>query len=133
MRINWKNWKIKRYISIWNWTRLETKRIKMPTYLISKDLDNLLFLDVINEDFTEQSKLISFLISSLTQQSPLLNIYKEKKKLLLDTLNSQRVNEKNSFREKLVSGFNFWNLKNFDRNFLFQKMTGSYMKEAKMS
>jgi hypothetical protein len=57
----------------------------MQTYLISKDLDNLLFLDVINEDFREQSKLISILISSLTQQSPLLNIYEEKKKLLLGT------------------------------------------------
>ncbi len=66
-------------------------------------MDNLLFLDVINEDFREQSKLISILISSLIQQSPLLDIYKEKKKLLLDTLNSQRVNDKISLREKLVS------------------------------
>jgi hypothetical protein len=78
----------------------------MQSYLISKEMENLLFLDVINEDFREQSKLISILISSLIQQSPLLNIYKEKKKLLLDTLNSQRVNEKNLFSEKLVSGFN---------------------------
>ena len=85
--------------------KLETKRIKMQPYLKSEDLDNLIFLDVINEDFREQSKLISILISSLIQQSPLLNIYKEKKKLLLDTLNSQRVNEKNLFREKLVSDF----------------------------
>ena len=76
---------------------------RMQSYLISKDLDNLLFLDVINEDFREQSKLISILISSITQQSPLLEIYEEKKKLLLDTLNSQRSNENNSFREKLVS------------------------------
>jgi hypothetical protein len=75
----------------------------MRTHLISKDLDNLLFLDVINEDFREQSKLISILISSITQQSPLLNIYDEKKKLLLDTLNSQRLNEKNLFSENLVS------------------------------
>ena len=80
----------------------------MPTYLISKEMDNLLFLDVINEDFQEQSKLISILISSLTQQSPLLNIYEEKKKLLLDTLNSQRLNaEKNLFRDKLVSDLIF--------------------------
>jgi hypothetical protein len=80
----------------------------MQSYLISKDLDDLLFLDVINEDFREQSKLISILITSLIQQSPLLDIYKEKKKLLLDTFNSQRSNEKNSFREKLVIGiFNF--------------------------
>jgi hypothetical protein len=78
----------------------------MPTYLISKEMDDLLILDVINEDFQEQSKLISILISSLIQQSPLLNIYNEKKKLLLDTLNSQRENvEKNSFKDKLVSGF----------------------------
>jgi hypothetical protein len=77
----------------------------MQSHLISKELDNLLFLDVINEDFREQSKLISILISSLTQQSPLLNIYEEKKKLLLDTLNSQRSNEKSLFREKLVSVF----------------------------
>jgi hypothetical protein len=77
----------------------------MQTYLISKDLDDLLFLDVINEDFQEQSKLISILISSLIQQSPHLNIYKEKKKLLLDTLNSQRANEKDLFRDKLVSDF----------------------------
>jgi hypothetical protein len=77
----------------------------MQPYLISKEMDNLLFLDVINEDFREQSKLVSILISSLIQQSPLLNIYKEKKKLLLDTLNSQRVNGKNLIREKLVSGF----------------------------
>jgi hypothetical protein len=79
----------------------------MQSYLISKDLDNSLFLDVINEDFQETSKLISILISSLTQQSPLLDIYEEKKKLLLDTLNSQRVNEKNLFREKLVSDIDF--------------------------
>jgi hypothetical protein len=83
----------------------------MQTHLISKELDNLLFLDVINEDFREQSKLISILISSITQQSPLLEIYKEKKKLLLDNLNSKRVNEKNLFREKLVSVFNFGTLK----------------------
>ncbi len=71
-------------------------------------MDDLLFLDVINEDFREQSKLISILFSSLTQQTPLLTIYKEKKKLLLDTLNSQRVNvEKNLFREKLVNDFDF--------------------------
>ena len=75
----------------------------MQTHLISKEMDDLLFLDAINEDFREQSKLISILISSLTQQSPLLNIYEEKKKLLLDTLNSQRVNEKNLFKDKLVS------------------------------
>ncbi len=86
----------------------------MPTHLISEELDNLLFLDVINEDFQEQSKLISILISSLIQQSPLLEIYKEKKKLLLDTLNSQRVNvEKNLFREKLVSDFIYWELETF--------------------
>ena len=78
----------------------------MQSHLISKDLDDLLFLDVINEDFREQSKLISILISSLIQQSPLLNIYEEKKKLLLDTLNSQRVKvEKNLFKGKLVSDF----------------------------
>ena len=77
----------------------------MQSYLISKEMDDLLFLDVINEDFIEQSKLISILISSLIQQSPLLNIYEERKKLLLDTLNSQSLNEKNLFREKLVSDF----------------------------
>ena len=87
----------------------ETNDKRMPTYLLSEDLDDLLFLDILNEDFREQSKLISILISSLIQQSPLLNIYEEKKKLLLDTLNSQRVNEKNLFREKLVSVFNFCN------------------------
>jgi hypothetical protein len=64
----------------------------MQTHLISKEFDNVLFLDVIIEDFREQSKLISILISSLTQQSPLLEIYEEKKKLLLDNLNSQRLN-----------------------------------------
>jgi hypothetical protein len=81
----------------------------MQTYLISKEMDDLLFLDVINEDFQEQSNLISILISSLIQQSPLLDIYKEKKKLLLDTLNSQGANEKkNLFRYKLVIEiFNF--------------------------
>ena len=79
----------------------------MHTHLISKEMDNLLFLDVINEDFREQSKVISILISSITQQSPLLSIYKEKKKLLLDTLNSQRLNEKNLFRLKLVRVLNF--------------------------
>ncbi len=78
----------------------------MQTHLISEEMDNLLFLDVINEDFREQSKLISILISSIIQQSPLLNVYEEKKKLLLDTLNSQRANvEKNLFGEKLVSDF----------------------------
>ena len=85
----------------------------MQTHLISKELDNLLFLDVMNEDFREQSKLISILISSITQQSPLLNIYKEKKKLLLDTLNSQRVDENNHIRDKLVSVFNFLLFSNF--------------------
>jgi len=100
----------------------------MQTHLLSKEMDDLLFLDVINEDFREQSKLISILISSLIQQqSPLLTIYKEKKKLLLDTLNSQRVNEeKNLFREKLVSDFIYWqNLKNCIRNYLFHKISKS--------
>ena len=78
----------------------------MQRHLISEEMEDLLFLDVINEDFREQSKLISILISSLTQQSPLLNIYKEKKKLLLDTLNSQRANERTLLSDKLVSGFN---------------------------
>ena len=100
----------------------------MQTHLISKDLDNLLFLDVINEDFREQSKLISILISSLIQQSPLLNIYEEKKKLLLDTLNSQRANEKNLFRDKLVSFRFFGNLNKFISNFLFLKIIKSSMK-----
>ena len=73
-------------------------------------MDDLLFLDVVNEDLREQSKLISILISSLTKQSPLLDIYEEKKKLLLDTLNSQRVNEeKNQLREKLVRFYKFLN------------------------
>ena len=85
---------------------IETKDKKMQTHLICEEMDNLLFLDVINEDFREQSKLISILISSLIQQSPLLNIYEEKKKLLLDNLNSQRGNDKNRFRENLVSVFN---------------------------
>jgi hypothetical protein len=85
----------------------------MQTHLISKDLDNLLALDVINEDFREQTKQISILISSITQQSPLLEIYEGKKKLLLDTLNSQRLNEKNIFREKLVSVFNFGKYESF--------------------
>ncbi len=89
-------------------TDQKQKKHRMQTHLISKEMDNLLFLDVINEDFREQSKLISILISSLTQQSPLLNIYEEKKKLLLDTLNSQRENEKNLFREKLVSVFSIF-------------------------
>ena len=101
--------------------KLETNE-RMQSYLISKEMDDLLFLDVINEDFQEQSKLISILISSLIQQSPLLNIYKEKKKLLLDTLNSQRVNEKNLFREELVSDFKFF-LLIFINNFQFQKIT----------
>jgi hypothetical protein len=83
----------------------------MPAHLISKELDNLLFLDVIN-DFREHSKLISILISSITQQSPLISIYKAKKKLLLDNLNFQRINaEKNHFREKLVSVLNFGKFK----------------------
>jgi hypothetical protein len=82
----------------------------MQTHLISKELDNLLFLDVLNKDFKEQSKLISILISSITQKSPLLSIYEEKKKLLLDILSSQRLNEKNLFRDKLVSVFKFWNV-----------------------
>jgi uncharacterized Zn-finger protein len=95
---------------------------RMQTHLISKELDNLLFLDVINEDFREQSKLISILISSITKQSPHLNIYEEKKKLLLDTLNSQRLNEKNIFRGNLVSVFNFWEfVRNFVSNFCFFK------------
>jgi hypothetical protein len=74
----------------------------MQTHLISKDLDNLLFLDVVNEGFREQSKLISILISSITQNSPHLKCYEEKKLLFLDTLNSHRLNGKNSFSEKLV-------------------------------
>ena len=87
----------------------------MQSYLISKDLDNLLFLDVINEDFREQSKLISILISSLTQQSSLLMIYEEKKKLLLDNLNSQRLNENYIFRDKFkcLDFLVVWNLENF--------------------
>ncbi len=88
---------------------------RMQTHLISKDLDDLLFLDVINEDFREQSKLISILISSITQQSPLLNIYEEKKKLLLDTLNSsQPENEKNFFKREISEFLIFTKFKAFN-------------------
>ncbi len=68
---------------------------------------------------------MSILISSLTQPSPLLNIYEEKKKLLLDTLNSQKSNEKNLFREKLVSAFNFLLFFNFYKKFSIQKIIKS--------
>jgi hypothetical protein len=96
----------------------------MQIHLISKEMDNLLLLDVINDDFIEQSKLISILISSLIQQSPLLNIYEEKKKLLVDTLNSQRVKvEKNLFKDKLVSWFKFLKCLKLKPQFLFHKMT----------
>ena len=85
--------------------RLETKQKMQTPYLLTEEMDDLLFLDVINEDFREQSKLISILISSLIQQSPLLCIYEEKKKLLLDTLNSQRANEENLFQRKIGKCF----------------------------
>jgi hypothetical protein len=58
----------------------------MQSYLINKEMDNLLFLDVINEDFQEQSKLISILISSLIQQSPLLSFQDKKQKINLTFL-----------------------------------------------
>jgi uncharacterized Zn-finger protein len=87
----------------------------METHLISKEMDDLLFLDVINEDFQEQSNLISILISSIIQQSPLLNIYKEKKKLLLDTLNSsQQENEKNFFKREISKFLIFTKFESFE-------------------
>jgi hypothetical protein len=78
----------------------------MQSHLTSKDLDDLLALDVINEDFRKQSEQISIRILSHAQNSSLLSIYEEKKKLLLENLKSERLNnEKNLFKEKLVSVF----------------------------
>jgi hypothetical protein len=84
----------------------KNKKSMMAThFLISKELDDLLFLEIINEDLREQSKILSILISSIKQTSPLVEIYEEKKKILMELLKSSTFNDKRHLilKEKLVS------------------------------
>jgi hypothetical protein len=78
-------------------------------FLISKELDDLLFLEIVNNDLREQSNILSKLISSIKQTSPLVQTYEDKKKILMDVLKSTRTsNDKNCtiLKEKLVC-YNF--------------------------
>ena len=95
----------------------------MQTHLTSRDLDDLLVLDVINEDFRKQSEQLSSRILSLTQNSSLLKVYEEKRQLLLESLKSRRLDEKNLFQEKLVSVLKkkCLNLKSQEFHFLLLK------------
>jgi len=79
----------------------------MQTQLTSRDLDALLILDVINEDFIKQSEQISSRLWTITQNSSLINVYEEKRQLLLEILKSRRLDEKNLLKEKLVSALKF--------------------------
>jgi len=79
----------------------------MQTQLTSRDLDALLILDVINEDFIRQSEQISSRLWTITQNSSLINVYEEKRQLLLEILKSRRLDEKNLLKEKLVSALKF--------------------------
>jgi hypothetical protein len=74
-------------------------------FLISKELDSLLFLEIINDDLREQSNILSMLISSIKETSPLVEIYEEKRQILLELLKSRTLNNKNCMilKEKLVS------------------------------
>jgi hypothetical protein len=73
-------------------------------FLISKELDNLLFLEIVNDELSEQSRMLSMLISSIKQTSPFVQIYEEKKKILMEVLKSRTSNDKNCaiLKEKLV-------------------------------
>jgi len=74
-------------------------------FLISRELDDLLFLEIVNDDLREQSRMLSMLILSIKQTSPLAQIYEEKKKILMDVLKSTRTsNDKTCaiLKEKLV-------------------------------
>jgi len=77
----------------------------MENFLISNELDDLLFLEIVNEDLREQSKILSILISSIKQTSPLLQIYEEKKEILVNVLKHRTPNDKSHriLKEKLVS------------------------------
>ena len=77
----------------------------MENFLISNELDDLLFLEIVNEDLREQTKILSILISSIKQTSPLLQIYEEKKKILMDVLKHRTSKDKSHriLKEKLVS------------------------------
>jgi hypothetical protein len=77
----------------------------MEKFLISRELDDLLFLDIVNDDLREQSKILSILISSVKQMSPLVQIYEEKKEILVEFLKHRTPNDKSHriLKEKLVS------------------------------
>jgi hypothetical protein len=77
----------------------------MEYFLISKEQDNLLFLDIINDDLREQLDILSLLISSVKEKLPLVEKYEEKKKILMELLKSLTFNDKRHWilKEKLVS------------------------------
>ena len=79
----------------------------MEKHLISKELDDLLLLEVLNEDLREQTKLLSLLISSIKETSPRLSVYEQKKKHLMDLVKSEQMSHANlnKIKEKLVKIF----------------------------
>jgi hypothetical protein len=76
----------------------------MQTHLINRELDDLLFLEIVNKDLREQTKILSILITSIKQTSPLVQIYEEKKEILMDVLKHRTSNDKSHriLKEKLV-------------------------------
>ena len=77
----------------------------MEKFLISRELDDLLFLEIVNDDLREQLDILSLLISSVKEKLPLVEKYEEKKKILMELLKSLTFNDKRHWilKEKLVS------------------------------
>ena len=69
-------------------------------FLISKELDRLLFLEIINDDLREQSNILSMLISSIKETSPLVEIYEEKKQILLELFKVTNIKQQELYDSK---------------------------------
>ena len=81
----------------------------MSDTILSRELDDLMLLQIINEEIREQSAILAILISSIKQSSPLLPNYEEKTHILREIIKSTKFEfEEENFiflREKLVSYF----------------------------
>ena len=69
-------------------------------FLIIKELDRLLFLEIINDDLREQSNILSMLISSIKETSPLVEIYEEKKQILLELFKVTNIKQQELYDSK---------------------------------
>jgi len=77
----------------------------MENLLVINDMGDLMLLEIVNEKMKLNSEIISVVISEIKQNSLQMEIYEEKKNILIELIQSEKLDEGNLFclKDKFVS------------------------------